>query len=59
MQAKEYDDNPLCRVCKKKLDNDELENNKISKMPALCREHNMWAREQIKKCLPLFQKMKL
>lgn len=58
MQQKEYDDFKMCRMCKKELDKEELENNIISKMPALCREHSERAKEQFKKCQPLLSKMK-
>lgn len=59
MAFKEYDDYKKCRKCQVYLNDEELEIAKTSKMPALCREHIQWAKEQIQKCVPLFQKMNL
>jgi len=58
MQQKDIDDFKICRMCKKELNQDELENIKITHMPALCREHTEYAKEQFKKCQPLLSKMK-
>lgn len=57
-QQKEFDDFPQCRMCRKDLNNEELENIKTSHMPALCREHTEYAKVQFKKCQPLLSKMK-
>lgn len=58
MQQKECDDFKLCRMCKKDLNEEELEVIKNSHMPALCREHMDYAKTQFKKCQPLLSKMK-
>ena len=58
MKQIEVDEFKKCRMCNKDLNDEELENVKISHMPALCREHMDYAKEQFKKCQPLLSKMK-
>lgn len=58
MEQKDTDDFKICRMCKKDLNDEELENIKNSHMPALCREHTEYAKAQFKKCQPLLSKMK-
>lgn len=58
MEQKDIDEFKICRMCKKELTEEELENIKKSHMPALCREHMEYAKEQFKKCAPLLSKMK-
>lgn len=58
MKQKEIDDFKQCRMCRKDLNECELENIKNSHMPALCREHMEYAKQQFKKCAPLLSKMK-
>lgn len=58
MQQKDIDDFAWCRMCGVILTYDELENIKITHMPALCREHMEYAKKQFKKCQPLLSKMK-
>ena len=58
MEQKDIDVFAICRMCKKELNNEELENIKTSHMPALCREHMDYAKGQFQKCQPLLSKMK-
>jgi RNA polymerase-binding transcription factor DksA len=58
MKQIEQDDFKLCRICRKDLNEEELEVIKTSHMPALCREHMEYAKKQFEKCAPLLSKMK-
>jgi hypothetical protein len=46
-----------CRICGKMLSADEIASFRLAKLPALCEKHLKEAREKLKKCAPLFQKM--
>lgn len=55
----EFDNFKSCRVCGVPLSDIELNTIKSKKIPAVCEFHEKQLQEKLKKCLPLFQKMKL
>lgn len=50
---------PYCRRCKKKLTEEEMNQAKKSKFIPLCQDCKQIISENLKKCLPLMQKLKL
>lgn len=50
---------PYCRRCKKKLTEEEMNEAKETNFIPLCQECKQIINENLKKCLPLMQKLKL
>lgn len=54
---KTKDEFKFCRMCKKVLTDSELKDVELSGLPALCAPHLEKAKENLKKCAPLFAKI--
>ena len=59
MSFPDYDTSPVCRRCNTLLSEAEKLAHIQAKMPAVCAEHLLYYKEQLKKCVPLMQKMNL